>query len=105
MISIKDVTLQYPGKLPVTALKNISLDIHENESLAIIGPSGSGKSTLLFLLAGLLAPTQGIITVNDQKVTGPRQDISLILQDFGLFPWKTVWGNAILGLQVRNSPD
>lgn len=105
MISIKDVTLRYPGKMPVTALKNISLDINTNESLAIIGPSGSGKSTLLFLLAGLLAPTQGTIMVNDQKVTGTRQDISLILQDFGLFPWKTVWENAILGLQVRKAPD
>lgn len=105
MISIKNVTLQYPGKSPVIALKNISLDINANESLAIIGPSGSGKSTLLFLLAGLLTPTQGTIMVNDQKVTGPRQDISVILQDFGLFPWKTVWENAILGLQVRRAPE
>jgi len=100
----------------VRALDDLTLDVADGESLAIIGPSGCGKSTLLLLAAGLLTPTAaaaaagrdaaaaagaGQITIAGDPIAGPRRETALILQDFGLLPWKTVAENAGLGLQIR----
>lgn len=85
----------------VRALSGVDLDLAPGESVAVIGPSGCGKSTLLLVLAGLLAPTEGAVEVDGAAVTGPRLRTSLILQDFGLMPWKTVLANAELGLLIR----
>lgn len=104
MLTLENITLKYDGTPPTTALQDISLDVAIHESIAIIGPSGSGKSSLLFVMAGLVKATSGNIFVHGEKMSGPRPDISLILQDFGLFPWKTVWENAVLGLLVRGAP-
>lgn len=83
-------------------LLDINLEINRGERLVIIGPSGCGKSTLLLLLAGLLPPTRGQIRLGDRALSGPRPEISLILQDCGLLPWKTVYDNAALGLTIRS---
>jgi len=94
----------------VRALDDLTLDVADGESVAIIGPSGCGKSTLLLLAAGLLKPTgagagvgagAGEIAIAGDPVVGPRRETALILQDFGLLPWKTVAENAGLGLQIR----
>ncbi|MDY2625934.1 MAG: ATP-binding cassette domain-containing protein [Coriobacteriales bacterium] len=88
----------------LTALDGISLEVAPGEPIAIIGPSGCGKSTLLKLAAGLLAPTSGQVLIDGLQVTGPRPTTSLILQDLGLLPWKTVEKNAELGLALRSLP-
>ena len=85
----------------VRALDALSLAVAEGEPIAVIGPSGCGKSTLLLIAAGLLAPTEGSVRVGGSAVTGPRRETALILQDFGLLPWKTVLANAALGLTIR----
>ena len=85
----------------VRALDSLTLDVAEGEPIAVIGPSGCGKSTLLLLAAGLLSPTEGAVRVGGSAVAGPRRETALILQDFGLLPWKTVEANAGLGLTVR----
>ncbi len=85
----------------VRALDALSLCVAEGEPVAVIGPSGCGKSTLLLLAAGLLRPTAGAVLVAGAPVVGPRRQTALILQDFGLLPWKTVEQNAALGLTVR----
>jgi NitT/TauT family transport system ATP-binding protein len=88
----------------VRALDDLSLEIAEGEPVAIIGPSGCGKSTMLLLASGLLHPTEGRVEIDGETPTGPRMHTALILQDFGLLPWKTVFHNAALGLEIRDLP-
>lgn len=85
----------------VVALENVNLAVHRGESWAIIGPSGCGKTSLLFLMAGLRRPTSGQVLIDGQELGGPRAQTALILQDYGLFPWKNVYQNAALGLEIR----
>lgn len=86
----------------VQALDRVSFTVEPGQSLAVVGPSGSGKSTLLLLLAGLLTPTSGRILINEAQLTTQRKRTALILQDFGLMPWKTVVDNVALGLLIRH---
>jgi len=86
---------------PVLALKDVSLSLHNGDTLAIVGPSGCGKSTLLFILAGLEKPTEGRVYFSDTPVEKPRREVALVLQDYGLFPWKTVQANIQLGIKIR----
>lgn len=98
MIDVKNLTVYYGSE---RALNDVNFTIEKNTTCAIIGPSGCGKTTLLYCLAGLLSPNAGVASINDQPIQGIRKDTALILQDYGLFPWKTVWKNVSLGLQVR----
>lgn len=85
----------------VEALIDINLTISPGERWVIIGPSGSGKSTLMLLMAGLIAPTAGRILYHNRLLAGPQPGVSLILQEYGLFPWKNVLENASLGLILK----
>jgi len=107
MIDLSGVSIEYGhGRKAVSAVRDVSLDIEDGDSLALIGPSGCGKTTLLFSLAGLLTPTAGTILVHGTPVHGPRREIALILQNAGLLPWKTVWQNANLSLRLnREYPE
>ncbi len=100
-IELKNVGLVYEGKEPVEALRDISLKIGAGESYSFIGPSGCGKSSLLFLISGLIRPTRGKVLIKGKPIKKPREDCALILQDYGLLPWKNVWQNTVLGLQIR----
>ncbi|MHB9093921.1 MAG: ABC transporter ATP-binding protein [Eubacteriales bacterium] len=102
MICVENVSLTYnQTNARVEALSDVSFDLDRGSSISLIGPSGCGKSSLLFILAGLIKPTSGKVFINGVESTGRFQDAALILQDYGLFPWKTVFENACLGLQVR----
>jgi len=83
------------------ALEDVSFHVKKGETCSIIGPSGCGKSTLLFIFSCLLKPTSGKILINNMEVKKPFKDGALILQDFGLFPWKTVYENIAVGLKIR----
>ncbi len=85
----------------VRALEGLDLSIEDGESVAVIGPSGCGKSTMLLLAAGMLEPEAGSVTVAGKELAGPRLKTALILQEYGLLPWKTVLHNAALGLEIR----
>jgi ABC-type nitrate/sulfonate/bicarbonate transport system ATPase subunit len=101
-LEFDSVSLTYEGSdRTVRALDALALAVGSGEAVAVIGPSGCGKSTLLLLAAGLLAPNAGEVRVSDARLFGPRRETALILQDFGLLPWKTVEANAGLGLEVR----
>ncbi|KYH31047.1 ABC transporter ATP-binding protein [Neomoorella mulderi] len=91
----------YTGGGAVPALVNINLTVPAGQTCVLIGPSGCGKTTLLYLLAGLLQPARGEIWIGEERITKPRQRTAIILQDYGLLPWKTVWENAALGLALR----
>lgn len=101
-LEFRDVTLRYgDDDAGLLALDGLSLSIEAGESVAIIGPSGCGKSSTLQMAAGLVRPTAGEVLVDGEVITRPRRKTALILQDFGLLPWKTVLANAELGLKVR----
>jgi NitT/TauT family transport system ATP-binding protein len=86
------------------ALADISLAVAEGEFVSILGPSGCGKSTLLYIVGGFVPPSGGMVTVKGQAVTGPSPERGPVFQEFALFPWKTVLGNVLYGLERRGVP-
>ena len=100
-IKISNVGQRYrpPTGREVVALDGISLDVHEQEFIALLGPSGCGKSTLLYLIGGFLPVQSGAITVDGKPVAGPGPDRGIVFQHFALFPWKSVRANVLYGLE------
>jgi len=100
-IRLKEVSLKYLTEQGEThALDNVTLDVKQGEFLGIVGPSGSGKSTLLSLIAGLLQPTSGTVEVFGEQVRGPGSRAAYMLQQDCLLEWRTIEGNAMLGLEI-----
>jgi putative ABC transport system ATP-binding protein len=100
------------GKVDVHALNDVSLDVQEGEFLAIMGPSGCGKSTMLHLLGGLLTPTSGRITIDEEDLTAAsdaertdirRRKIGFVFQRFNLFPTLTAEGNLRLAERIHGA--
>ena len=90
----------------LTVIDHIGLSVGEGEFLAIIGPSGCGKSTLLRIMAGLIRPTGGRVLIDGMEVQGPNPRHNLVFQDHALYPWRTVFQNVALGLEMkRESPE
>ncbi|MFZ7103657.1 MAG: ABC transporter ATP-binding protein [Peptococcaceae bacterium] len=89
------------------ALQSADLTLEKGKIGVLIGPSGSGKSTLLHVLAGLKNEFGGQVLVKGGPASVTNKGTALILQDYGLLPWKTVWHNTALGLEIRkfNSGD
>ncbi|MFC7550668.1 ABC transporter ATP-binding protein [Plantactinospora sp. GCM10030261] len=101
MIGIHRVTQTFRTRGgEVRALDDLSLDVAESEFVAIVGRSGCGKSTLLRLVAGLLPPTAGELTVSGTPIRGPRRDISLMFQRPALLPWRSVLDNVLLPAEI-----
>ncbi len=101
-LTLESLGVTYAGTdREVEALSDVTLSLAQGEPVAVIGPSGCGKTTLLLAAAGLLAPTAGRVLVGGAPLSGVRRTTALILQDFGLFPWKNVFHNAGLGLEIR----
>jgi NitT/TauT family transport system ATP-binding protein len=88
----------------VLALSDVSLEVRPREFLALLGPSGCGKSTLLYLVGGFLPIEGGRIQVEGKSVTAPGPDRGIVFQHFALFPWKTVRGNILYGLERQSLP-
>ena len=87
----------------VDVLLDVNLTIAPGEFVSLIGPSGCGKSTLLRLIANLLEPTQGVISVNGKTSAQARldQDYGMAFQQAGLFDWRTVSKNIELPLELK----
>jgi len=85
-------------------LENVSFELASNETLAVVGPSGCGKTTLLYILAGLIQSNCGQVTLDGSPISESRFDVSIILQDYGLLPWKNIVENVALGLKIRGVP-
>ena len=87
----------------VLALDNVSLDIRRGEFVCLLGPSGCGKSTLLNIVGGLVAPTQGEVTVDGRPVRGEPlpHEVSFVFQESTLFPWYTILENFRIALKFQ----
>lgn len=79
-------------------LHDINLSIEEGEFVAIIGCSGSGKTTLMSLLAGLIRPDTGTVTLEGKAITEPGPDRGIVFQNYSLLPWLTVYENVALAV-------
>ena len=83
------------------ALQDVSTEMSSGEFVSLVGPSGCGKSTILRLVAGLISPTLGRVTVNGSEIDGPSPDRGLVFQNPTLFPWLTVEKNISFSLDIR----
>jgi NitT/TauT family transport system ATP-binding protein len=98
MVEVTGLSFAYGDGPPV--FSGFSWSVAPGEAWAIIGPSGCGKSTLLYLIAGLRQPQSGRILVDGQPVPRPRASTGLVLQDYGLLPWATIWENVALPMRL-----
>ena len=85
----------------LTAIDGLTLDVAPGEFVALLGPSGCGKSSLLYLVAGLEAPTDGVLYCDGEPITGPAPDRGMIFQEASLYPWLTIADNVSFGLKLR----
>jgi len=104
MLEIASLTKVYGGEGGVASnlvLDAISFTVPQNQFVCLLGASGCGKTTLLRIVAGLTMADGGTIKVEGKAVQGPGQDRSLVFQNYGLLPWRTVMGNVEFGLEMR----
>jgi bicarbonate transport system ATP-binding protein len=80
------------------ALKGINLNIKKGEFISLIGHSGCGKSTLLNMIAGLDLPTEGVVTLEGQRIKNPGPDKMVVFQNYSLLPWLSVRQNIALAV-------
>ncbi len=92
------------GRAETHALDGIDLAIHAGEFVAIVGPSGCGKSTLLRIVAGLIRPTGGTVTIGARPVDGPHTDLGIVFQQPILLDWRSVIDNVLLQVEMRSLP-
>ena len=85
------------------ALQDVSTEMQSGEFVSLVGPSGCGKSTILRLVAGLITPTLGRVTVDGKEVDGPSPQRGLVFQNPTLFPWLTVEKNISFSLDMRGA--
>ena len=88
-----------PEKTRTDILRDVNLEVGENEFVAVIGFSGSGKSTLVSLLAGLEHPTEGEVRMEGVEVTRPGPRRGVMFQSYSLLPWLSVFGNIQLAVK------
>ena len=86
-------------------LDDINLGVAEGEFVCILGPSGCGKSTLLNIVGGFVQPTEGVVTIDGEPVTGPDPRRIFVFQERGVFPWLTVEENIGFGLFRMSDAD
>jgi len=103
LLEIRNLFQRFPlaGGQSMQILHDISLEIREQEIVAVLGPSGCGKSTLLRLVAGLEKPGSGTLREDDNRIRGPHPSRVVVFQDPTLFPWRSVWDNVALGLEAQ----
>jgi nitrate/nitrite transport system ATP-binding protein len=94
-LELKNVSKSFGG---TQVLKDLNLSLERGEFVAIVGFSGSGKTTLLSLIAGLIQPDSGSITLNDLEITGPGLDRGVVFQNYSLLPWLTAYENIFLAV-------
>jgi nitrate/nitrite transport system ATP-binding protein len=101
-ISIEGIARRYPAAGgPTAVFEDLWLAIARGEFVCMIGHSGCGKTTVLNILAGLDAPSEGVVIVDGQAIEGPSLDRAVIFQSHALLPWRTVLGNVAFAVASR----
>src|SRR6266404_5053149 len=101
-LSVRNVRKSFSGKAgEVRVLDDLSFSINELDFVSIIGPSGRGKTTIFNIIAGLIEPDSGSIHYRGEEIESLRGRVGYMMQKDLLFPWRTVLGNVLLGLETR----
>jgi len=102
-ISIEGITRRFPAPSggTTTVFEDLWLSMSRGEFVCIIGHSGCGKTTVLNILAGLDAPSEGTVIVDNQSIEGPSLDRAVIFQSHALLPWRSVMGNVAYAVSSR----
>ena len=101
-LTLDNVSFNYHSKQgEVLAVKDLTLSVKKHEFFGIVGPSGCGKTTVLSLIAGMLKPQKGSITLLDNPITECSNIIGYMLQKDHLFEWRTIEENVMLGLEIK----
>lgn len=100
-LELKSISKAYPvaGEMK-EFLRNITMQVYEQEFVSLVGPSGSGKSTLFHIIGGMVEPTSGEVHMNGRDVTGTKGLISYMPQHDSLFPWRTILDNVVLSQEL-----
>src|SRR3954462_1569379 len=104
-ILLDEVTKAFGSE--VVAVDHVSLEVADGEFMVLVGPSGCGKSTILRIVAGLEELTSGEVTIGDDLVTdipAKEREVSMVFQNYALFPHMTVAENIGFGLRLRRVP-
>ena len=106
-LGIENLSMRFdlPNGSSVQALKDVSLELEPGQLMSVLGPSGCGKTTLLNIIAGFLAPTEGQVTLNGHKVTGPDAERGMVFQQGALFEWMSVRDNVSFGPRMKGTPE
>jgi len=94
-LELKNVGKSFDG---TDVLRDINLSVEKGEFVAIVGFSGAGKTTLISMIAGLLKPDAGTMTLNDLEITEPGPDRGIVFQNYSLLPWLSVYENIYLAV-------
>jgi NitT/TauT family transport system ATP-binding protein len=107
IITVQGVTKTFPTPDgdELFVLDDIDFSLYPGEIVALLGKSGSGKSTLLRCIAGLIAPSSGVVAYRGTPLNGANPGVAMVFQSFALLPWLTVQQNVELGLQARGVPE
>ncbi len=107
ILEIKNLTVQFKTtNTLVTALYDVSIDVHKGDRYVIVGPSGCGKSSLLKTIGGNIKPTNGTVKLDGKEIHEPSMDVMNVFQGFDqLFPWQTVLENVMFPLVVGSRMD
>ena len=103
-IAVRHLGFAYPGDPPRPALDDVSLEVDPGELVAVIGANGTGKSTLLKLIAGLLVPAHGAVSVRGIDVRGPSAEVGFVFQEPRLLPWRSSLANVAFPLELAGWP-
>ncbi len=98
-VSVHGITKSFGNGM---VLQDVGLTAAEGEFVTIVGPSGCGKTTLLRIIDGLEAADSGEVRIGDRLVSGPAKECAFVFQADSLMPWRTVFDNAKLGMELRN---
>ncbi|WP_066900167.1 ABC transporter ATP-binding protein [Streptobacillus notomytis] len=107
-LNIQNLTKIFtPKGRRVVAVEDVNLEIKEGEFVCLLGPSGCGKTTTLRMIAGFETPSSGHITINNRDIaylTPDKRGISMVFQNYALFPHMNVYDNIAYGLKIQKRP-
>jgi len=106
LIRVEDLQVTYyleREDRDLIAVDGVSFDVAEGEFLTVLGPSGCGKTTVMNVIAGLVRPSSGNVTVGGEPIKGPGPDRAVVFQDYALLPWRTVYDNIRFGIEMVRS--